>query len=699
MGTIPNIILQNSYRTLGVYANSPKKDIVANKGKAVAFVKVGKEIEFPLDLIFLLPSPSRSLNDINEAEGHLSIAKEKVRYAQFWFLKMTPLDDVAFNNLIVGDISKAKEIWAKKDTLSSLQNKLVCHLIDGKPWLAIKVASKLYHDFGAEYLTVVDPNTTMQMTNAELLHQFLNTMISEFDVQKLLGYELEPSIKEYISKKAIEPLVQKISSEVEKAKKVDHGNPKARLEGARRLVATTRDIYSQLKKMLPSTDPQFQMISDKLGLEILQCGIDYFNKSSDEDKHLTAMKMQKYASSIVVGSLAKQRCDENVRILQKMINELPPESIKEYDSFINIQIASCLLDIQNTRLSQEKLAKLLILLEKCAPHITSIKDELSASHSYYLKVSTQLVNVVLSNVIDIVNTEISNFSELADYRKRYEISFVKDVVGRAWALTLIMEKFDLEPSFKAERFMPNRNILLGILDQIGVRWQVVEIDMRSERKLLYSCKTVEDCDHYLKTFPKGKHRIHIEAKKQAIRFNTCKTLRDCDILEKDYPEKKTEIDALREKITYENCNTIANCKVYLGKYPNGKYKTQVEDRIDKLFKYELDNCETIDQYEIFIESYSDCKYVGDAQERMDALIRSRKRKNVAKCVLWSLVALTIVVLLGYLYCDSKRRREIAEQQAKQAEYNLYDKIVNKGDTLLCSRYLDSYPNGVYTSSV
>ena len=42
-------------------------------------------------------------------------------------------------------------------------------------------------------------------------------------------------------------------------------------------------LLSRLKKILSVADMRYQLIADKLGLEILQCGIDYFNNSDDAD--------------------------------------------------------------------------------------------------------------------------------------------------------------------------------------------------------------------------------------------------------------------------------------------------------------------------------------------------------------------------------------------------------------------------------
>ena len=126
---IPKIILDNPFRILGVFANSSQKEIVANQGKANAFLKVGKAVEYPLDLKSLMPQINRTVDAFSKASANLTIAKERLKYAQFWFLKMTPLDDVAFNHLYNGNWQQAIEIWDKKNCVSSLQNKVVAHFI------------------------------------------------------------------------------------------------------------------------------------------------------------------------------------------------------------------------------------------------------------------------------------------------------------------------------------------------------------------------------------------------------------------------------------------------------------------------------------------------------------------------------------------------------------------------------------------
>lgn len=473
MKTIPKIILENPYRILGVYANASKRDIVANKGRANAFLNVNRPVEYPLDLKGILPPLVRTLDLMNEAEAHLAIDKEQIKYAQFWFLKITPLDDIAFNHLIAGNMTGAKEIWSKQESLSSLQNKLVCYLIENKPWLAVKTAEKLYDKFGADYIRKIDANCTLQMSATDLLHQFIDSLGEEIGMQKLLGYELGTETKAYISSQTIGPLINKISAEVEKTKKVDHKDPKARIEAARKLVTNTKEALSQLKSILPATDSQYQMIADKLGLEILQCGIDYFNNSEDDDAPHTAMNTQKYAQSIVVGTLAKQRCEENVKILQKIIDELPPKEVMAEYRAIKAELSKFV------RLP-DKITYAVELLNNTKPHLQKIKSKLGVTNSYYLKLSTQIVGNAMHNVVEEVNAvqqgnvvELDNGltidldSLMTPDDRRAKYNRIKSTVREAWNATILMDGFDMEPSFKSH-YNENRNTLKSMCNQMGI---------------------------------------------------------------------------------------------------------------------------------------------------------------------------------------------------------------------------------------
>lgn len=477
----PDIILQNPFRILGVYANSPKKDIVANKGKATAFLKVGKQVEYPLDLKNILPPVTRTVESFNEAEAHLAVAKEQIKYAQFWFLKITPLDEIAFNHLFAGSIDEAISIWSKKQNVSSLQNKMLCHLIKDSLPETISAASQLYKNFGDSYVEKVDSSCTLRMTSIELRNLFIDSLSKSFGIMKLLDTVTDVEWKTYISSQAIDPIIAKISSEVDKTKKVDHKDPQARMDAARKLISSTKKPFGQLKKLISPSDPQFQMIADKLGLEILQCGIDYYNNSDDDNAAHTAMKIQKYAQSVVIGALAKQRCKENVKILQKIIDELPPIEVTSEDKAIKIELSKFVK-------LPDKISYAVTLLNKTKPHLQIIKTILGATNVYYLKMSTLIVSNALHNVIEEVNEAQKPLAELSEIiegmdpmarnillsnnkdvaRHLREINDnVKNTLREAWKATLLMDEFETESDFNI-RYSDNRNTLKSLCSNFGV---------------------------------------------------------------------------------------------------------------------------------------------------------------------------------------------------------------------------------------
>ena len=322
-------------------------------------------------------------------------------------------------------------------------------MIDDKLRAAVISAEKLYDLFGDTYINNVDANCTMQMSGIDLMHQFLDSLGEEIGFQNLIGFVSGEEPKNYIRSKAIGPLISKITSEVDKTKKVDHKAPKARIEAARKLVENTKEAFSQLKNILPATDSRYQMIADKLGLEILQCGIDYFNNSDDDDAPHTAMKMQKYALSVVAGNLAKQRCEENIKILQKIIDSLPPKEIIKEDRAIRKELE------KYTKLP-DKINHAITLLKNTKPHLQAIKDKMGINNKAYLDLSTLVINNALHNVIEEVNA--------AQNKKSSDT--LASCLREAWKAIVIMDSFDMDANTKKTRYIPNRNTLKDLCDNL-----------------------------------------------------------------------------------------------------------------------------------------------------------------------------------------------------------------------------------------
>lgn len=462
-----NILRNNPYRQLGVYSNSPTKERLANHNRMKAFLKVGKSVSFPLDVPQYLSSINRTEASAADAEAKLTLPKDQILYAQFWFIKTSPLDEVAFNHLFAGEIEKAEEIWQKRECLSALQNRIVCALIRNRYDSAIMCAEVLYGN--TQYLnqfvsTIIGTGGNFDVSN--LAFSFLDILCDEIGASKLLPFITNSSWKEHIGEKAVKPLVDSIQEAINIAQKTKGKGSNARLNAGETLRRNTRNAILQLKGFLSTKDLQYQIIADKLGLEILQCGIDYYNDSEEPDAAHKAMSLQKYAKSIVVGQMAKDRCKENVDILQKIIDNLPPAAVFEEDRAIHEELRKyCLLP--------DKICHAITLLNNTKSHLQSIRRILGVSNSYYLKISTKVVGNALSNVIEEVNEaqsilNVDKDDPNAKLTAFLGITHLKSVLEEAWKATKIMDGFDMEADYKSGRYGENRSILRDLCNKLGV---------------------------------------------------------------------------------------------------------------------------------------------------------------------------------------------------------------------------------------
>lgn len=268
----------------------------------------------------------------------------------------------------------------------------------------------------------------------------------------------------------ITPLLKTLQSAIEVAKSTRGKEAIKRLEAGERLMGEAESTFTQLKMLLSFTDLRYQTTADKLGLEILQCGIDYYNGSEAADAARKAMKLQSYALSVVVGKMAKDRCQENVDILQKIIDTLPPMEVFAENQAINKELEAL------NQLSEIECHHVVWLLKNTKPQLLSIKKQLGSQDTYYLKISTKVVGNALNCIIKEVNAIQNSYNPLWNlpYQNRFDsekqkyLSNLKETLRTAWEAIKLMETFDMEDSFRKSRFMPNKNILHKICDSVQI---------------------------------------------------------------------------------------------------------------------------------------------------------------------------------------------------------------------------------------
>lgn len=400
-------------------------------------------MSFPLDLPQYLTSVSRTEEIISEAESKLALPNDQLKHAQFWFVNQTPQDSVAFNHLLAGDMDKAIEIWTKKDCVSSLQNRIVCALMKGDYNESLNLADQLYCNdtYTSQFIEAILGNIG-NVPYKDMAFLFLDNLSEEVETTKIISSTTKTTWKKHLKDRASKPLYDTIFNEIEKAKATRGKDANKRWECGHKLYENTKKPLTELKALVRTSDTQYRMVADKLGLEILQCGIDYYNNSNDADSARKAMVLQNYAMTIVLGQMAKDRCKENVDILKKIIATLPPQSIAVEDGKIQRalrQYCNSLEDIET-------------LLNNAEPILRSIATKLGKSNSYYRNISTKIVEKALSTLIDVVNRALSYPS----------IDTIR-TIEKAWKITLRLDKYDIEADYKYKRYNTNREKLEEIV--------------------------------------------------------------------------------------------------------------------------------------------------------------------------------------------------------------------------------------------
>ena len=478
------LVSQNPYRILGVLSNSPLRERDGNQRRLAAFTKVGKETSFPNDFIGILTEkPIRTAESISSANTSLNLDKDKLKYALFWFINGSSIDDIALKHLQAGNVEKAKEIFHRQESYSSLINLGVLAFIEDDVVTGFNNISKVIrNENNRTKLLEALGITNLVISEDDLANLAISELLNEVSANKLLRACTNETDRAIISKSALEEPMSKINSAISVAKSADNKNPVSQLEAGTKLMNSTKGALKQVKEIVGANSPQYQMAADSLAKQILQCGINYYNSASEDDVESPrkAMVLQEYALKIAVGKLTKDRCQENYDILKKAVDNMPPASV-------SIEARKIKEELRKFCQLPDKISHSVNLLNNTKPLLQTIKSRLGLSNSFYLSISTQVVGNALHNLIEEVNQAQGYFMALIKAIKESGLdprllnalndehspsriidSKVKPVVREAWKAITIMDSFDMESDFRANRYTPNRNSLKKMCDDLGI---------------------------------------------------------------------------------------------------------------------------------------------------------------------------------------------------------------------------------------
>ena len=601
-----NAILNNPYRILGVYANSSKKELIANKSKMQAFLRVGRTMPFPLDLKGILPEINRTQEAVDLADSQLALPADQLKHAQFWFVNVTPIDGIAFNHLLRGDFDTAISLWQKQTNASSLQNLFVCHLIKEDYPTAINLcATPLYNDYAADFVKAIDENAVVKPT------QLMEAVADTLTVEKVNSAELISDIKDkdwasLLENKAIAPIVEELEKDVEEAKKKRKENPLAGLSAGNLLMEQATDLLDQLTQFFPTDDNRYSRIADKASLEILQCGIDYYNESDDEEAAIEVYPLFEFARFYAIGNQATQHCNENYITIKRIAGSLPPKEVRE-------EIKKIKSIIEKYRHYAETCSNAISMLTEASTLLIAIKEKIGKSHKAYLEISTRLATLAQNFVINEVNRAMKEEKDSTDplseilfphdeqARIRKRAYKLKEVYPKAWRATLLMGMLDLKENYRKDRYEPNKRTLYKFIndcdgfDQPGEPYILkgcaynirVENIFMTEDEFYFSCKDRYDYNTYLRKYPTGKHRLQARLKVEQLLYESCRNWKDFENYLKMYPMGKYVRQARMkaEKALFDSCKSIGDYEYYLRKYPNGAFVTGAIEEIKRLSSF------------------------------------------------------------------------------------------------------------------
>jgi len=487
-----NIIKQNPYRVLGLLGNASERELQKQIGIIKRFAEIGKFKAFDYDFSFF-GDISRGIDDVQHAASKIEQAHRKLHYSLFWFVGQTKFDEIAFNNLKDKNADKAIDVWNKtlKEEVSSKNYSSYHNLstyyiasstINGHLKLdylqkGIELKGSLIH---SECLTAYSELVTGNDTSfdsikisklfvdeiIEILKPYAdeNNGVKTKDIISL--FDTYPdSIQKYISSSFTEIPLSNIENAIEKSIDNRKISPEKADEYGEELYYSTNRDWDTLKSLLGNDNVQFQMITNKLADEVMQCSISYFNHWTDlgeVDPSKKSLEIAKNALSLVPTGHTRSRIVENSEIMQDWIDDKPNRLKQER---IEKDIEYITYKLQEFQEGSNLIASSTNLVSSCKPKLSAIKDELGMYDEFYLQVSSAVANNAIGLLIVIFNEQqalvVQNVVPLATFKDK--VSSIIDAIN-------IIETLDMSADIR-NRLNINKKTITSTKTQINSHMQ------------------------------------------------------------------------------------------------------------------------------------------------------------------------------------------------------------------------------------
>lgn len=465
-----NLIQYNPYRVAGVLSDSTARELVRQKNKISKSAAIGRHVDSEMDFPFMDSVDRTDIDIVNKAFSQLEQNQDKVRNALFWFVKANSFDETAINYLIIGQKDKALEIWSKvtngkevtSRNYSSFNNIGTLKLLGNtaqeiKEGIEAKIKMIESPDFETFVHSVADQTYTIN--KRILVEEFIDDVLKQINgkytnaqIINLFSGSNDVA-KSYLIQKFTEEPLHNIEKQIDYTKNKRKTNKSVAYDFGLKLYLNSKNDLISLKSMLGAGDLKYKMIADGLANEIMQCGIDYFQKwKESKNPSEEGLKLLKYAQSIAVGTQTKDRIKENINAIQDWAKIATVRN--EYEFIIEKLIAFKIL--------KDTISNAKELVDLCKPKLLAIKAQLGIHNEEYLNLSSAIANNALGMIIKVINEEQN--SPLIKFGDFYSL---KIVIRQG--LAVLKEIVDLDMKSEQRKHVgENYSTLKSMALQLGI---------------------------------------------------------------------------------------------------------------------------------------------------------------------------------------------------------------------------------------
>jgi hypothetical protein len=489
------IIVNNPYRVLGVFANSKASEVQKNKNKIKAFLTAEADVELEMEFP-ALGKIDRTEETVSTALTKINLGEDKIHHSLFWFfdgsLANIRTDEPAFDSLKDGNIQEACDTWNQIASSGEINARNFSAYLNLSTLLlyksvnngtvdintlseAVKLKLKfLESEFIKNYCVLVAGETYKPLK--ENLQQIFITELDnslvkskKLKISDLLQVinSIAFSAKSAILKHFVQSPISDIEKKIDHAKTQRKANPAKAADFGKQLVVQSKESLSLVKSILGKQDLKYGSIADKVADEVLQCGIEYFNKyreSDSVDPGTDSMNCFKSAKSIAIGSIINQRCDENISGLQEWIND-KPERDKQKRIVNDFEKIKSIIDSFERR--SDSIDNANLLLSSARPHLANIKNVLGVNDSLYLGLSSRVASDAQQMVVTVVNAYQKVISDsYSQVDKMTGFFALKQKVEEAWSVITTIGNMDVVPEFRSQ-YNTNKSSLSNLRSQLS----------------------------------------------------------------------------------------------------------------------------------------------------------------------------------------------------------------------------------------